>query len=810
MRRDPPAQRLACALLDRHVMLQNLLTPPSRFSEDQSLVLVAFGGFGRYVLHLLRQEFTRRRVPEDRVFFLAFDTDGSHRDDAEGQLAAEQLVHLEPFQGDVYLATRENDALRQAVSHLPESARREIAAGCKGLPGVGFVAFHRYDETVVTSRLRALVDEARAKNPGGKIKCLAVAGLGGGVSNGMTVPCLFRVREQLKHKKVRLEVFLATTEGHHGLQNVSEEKLVRNCVAGAMLWEQVMLGERDFAYPGKEGVREDKTFRGPLQHRTWIFSGGAGNTTYSYPVIASIMANCIAALETTRLGSYLDGDRVNYAEDVLDRVWKGPQDGRHPTQLLAMNVAGLKADCFPPLFHLRAVRAFIDDVTRSLPPEGETRVREQADACLRDARLTDAGIVADLGIGARPVSREEIAAARLPQEKLHGWLAARLEEDVGTLVQLAQQGGGPPATEVLLDRARLAVSRRASALANGPEGYLPGAILFYQTVQRHLEARRQAVLERAEVARRELGTTPNRDRLNVLLERLRRDTVPAGGSPFGVVERFVATLTVSVPTQVRKILEVAGEIRSHALSLASSAVLASVYEKLAHYCEKQREELQGRLYALNNVASVCMREEELLQRAARGAFTYQRARFEPLVEHLWQALRERLPLPAPPEVIARLGGDLPAFLGTEKQVLERLLGALQVDPAQLAAAADELFAADPMVRDVLKESLAQFFPTIQVDRDRFPSLETARSRFVLCTRRMYEAHGDDVFDGYHHLETENPWNVLCTEHEEGLPFIALTYMQRIQAEYRAQLEQGRAALGHLTADLAASLQMLDA
>ena len=119
-------------------------------------------------------------------------------------------------------------------------------------------------------------------------------------------------------------------------------------------------------------------------------------------------------------------------------------------------------------------------------------------------------------------------------------------------------------------------------------------------------------------------------------------------------------------------------------------------------------------------------------------------------------------------------------------------------------------AEDGQVRDSLKESLAQFFPTIQVDRDRFPSLDTVRARFVLCTRRMYEAHRDDIFDGYHHLETDNPFNVLVTEHEEGLPFIALTYMQRIQAEYVRAAEQGRAALGHLTTDLAASLPLLDA
>jgi hypothetical protein len=790
-------------------MHANLLTAQARFFEDQSLVLVAFGGFGRYVLHLLRQEFGRLQVPDDRLFFLAFDTDRTHRDDVDAHEESDDLVHLEPFQADVYLANRENDTLRQAVSHLPETALRQVADGCKGLPGVGLVALHRYDDTLVTNRMRNLIDEARAKNPGGKVKCILVSGMGGGTSNGMSVPFLFRVRDHLKNKKVRLEVFLATSEGHLGLQNASEEKIERNCVASAMLWEQVMLGDRDIVYPGKEGVREDRAGRGPLQQRTWVFSGGAGNTTYQYPVVASIMANCIAALELTRLGSYLDGDRVNYAEDLLERVWVGPRGGRHPTALLAMNTAGLKADSFPALFHLRAVRSWIDEVTRSLAPAAETRVRERAEACVREARLEDEPIIEDLRIGAHPVTREEIAAAKPPQERLHGWLSARLEEDVGTLIRLAQGTEESRPTEELVERARQAIRGRAAALASGPDGWLPGAILFYQTVQKRLEANRQAVQERARFARQELGAMPNRERLDHLLDRLRRDTVPDDGHHLNVVERFVATLTVSVPTQVRKILEVAAEIRGHAQLLAASAVLTQVYERLAHFCEKQREELQGRLYVLNNTASRCMREEELMQRAARGAFTFQRARFEPLVGHLWDALRERMALPSAEEVVGHLGGDLPAFLASEPHPIDRLLQVLRPDAAVLAAAADEVLAADEVARDVLKESLAQFFPTIQVDRDRFPTLETARARFVLCTRRMYEAHAEDIFEGYHHLETDNPYNVLFTEHEEGIPFIALSYMQRINEAYKA-LDPARAALGHPTADLARTLPLLDA
>src|SRR5262249_54146114 len=159
---------------------------------------------------------------------------------------------------------------------------------------------------------------------------------------------------------------------------------------------------------------------------------------------------------------------------------KGSKGGAHPTALLAMNVAGVKADCFPSLFHLRAVRAFIDEVSRSLPPEGETGVRRLVETCLQEARLDDDGIVENLGIGSRPVTREEVAAAGVPQEQLFEWLSRRLEEDVGRLVAVANGERQPPNTEVLLDRARLALSTRASAIANSGEGYLPGAILFYQ------------------------------------------------------------------------------------------------------------------------------------------------------------------------------------------------------------------------------------------------------------------------------------------------------------------------------------------
>jgi hypothetical protein len=61
-------------------MLRNLISTSNKFYEDQALIFLTFGGFGRYVLALLHEEFDRLGIPEDKVHFLAFDTERPHRD----------------------------------------------------------------------------------------------------------------------------------------------------------------------------------------------------------------------------------------------------------------------------------------------------------------------------------------------------------------------------------------------------------------------------------------------------------------------------------------------------------------------------------------------------------------------------------------------------------------------------------------------------------------------------------------------------------------------------------------------------------
>ena len=60
-------------------MFKNLISASNRFYEDQALIFMTFGGFGRYVLSILNAEFRRLGIPEDKVNFLAFDTYGRPR-----------------------------------------------------------------------------------------------------------------------------------------------------------------------------------------------------------------------------------------------------------------------------------------------------------------------------------------------------------------------------------------------------------------------------------------------------------------------------------------------------------------------------------------------------------------------------------------------------------------------------------------------------------------------------------------------------------------------------------------------------------
>jgi len=103
-----------------------------------------------------------------------------------------------------------------------------------------------------------------------------------------------------------------------------------------------------------------------------------------------------------------------------------------------------------------------------------------------------------------------------------------------------------------------------------------------------------------------------------------------------------------------------------------------------------------------------------------------------------------------------------------------------------------------------------FFMTLKLDRDRFPTLETSQSFFVMCTMGFYEKYKEDLLEGYSHIETENPFNVILTKHEEGFPFIAMSYIHRINEEFRELHSHGKSSIGHIMGNLDSRLPLLDA
>ena len=77
-------------------------------------------------------------------------------------------------------------------------------------------------------------------------------------------------------------------------------------------------------------------------------------------------------------------------------------------------------------------------------------------------------------------------------------------------------------------------------------------------------------------------------------------------------------------------------------------------------------------------------------------------------------------------------------------------------------------------------------------------------------KKFYERYRDDLFEGCCHLETENPFNVIVTKHEEGFPFISLSYFFRINEDFKELRGRGESAAGHIMSDLDEKLPLLDA
>lgn len=788
-------------------MLRNLVSASNKFYEDQALIFLTFGGFGRYVLSLLNEEFDRLGIPDDKVSFLAFDTERPHRDRLDLVRESEYVLPLEEFDGAIYIDNKENEELKKAVRHIPVNVLRDIEGGCKGVPAVGFVAFHKYDDLLITKQALRLIDDVRAKNPGKKIKLIVVSGMGGSVSNGMTLPFLYRIRDRLREKKVRVDLFLATSEGHLGLQNVQEDGVKRNCVASAMLWEYAISGRKGLVYPGKDGLRDRRMFDGKIAQRVYIFSGGSAETSLKYQAIASTIALCIATLELTKVGSYLDGDRVNYSAHMLEREWLGKEGNPHPTGLLTMNVAGLKGDCIPQIFHLHMLKRFIEDLTSPIDRKEGEKIKGKAISSFLENNLNEDDILSEFKIDIPRLEPSMINEANVSEDKIHGFLKNKIDEINTNVVEAFEKTKEKEEVTKFIEDVVKHFSEKGDEILVSPDNYLTGGLLFYEKLSSLLNEKILGVNESISKVEKDLFEGSNQKTLNGLLERLENVTKKKHA-----IGEFVAKIGPSATVAlVNQIMETVGKIQQQKKEKYNHLLLQHIYNSLALFLQEQQDSIKTAIYRYNKILSKLDRESEKVTRIGRSAFTYNKSQFDELTEHLMNKMYAKLDVISTQQVIQELGSPVPqkdSF--DEKEHLERLVKIIQPDLVRLTSLVDAMFCEDQKVYDYLKTTIAQFFMTLKLDRDRFPTLETNQCKFVMCTKKFYDKYRDDLFEGYAHIETENPFNVIVTQHEEGFPFIAMSYMYRINEEYKEQRAHGKTSLGHIMADLEETLPLLDA
>ena len=790
-------------------MYKHLISASNKFYEDQSLIFLTFGGFGRYVLSLLRAEFERLGIPDNKINFLAFDTEKPHRDRLDLRREADYFMHLDEFDGDIYIENEENAQLRKQVRHIPKNLLCDIEGGCKGVPAVGFVAFHKYDDLLITREALRLIDDVRAKNPGKKIKLILISGMGGSVSNGMTVPFLYRIRNRLREKKIRVEVYLATSEGYLGLQNVQENNVERNCVASAMLWEYAVAGRNGLVYPGKSSVRDSKMFDGRIAHRVYIFSGGSAETSLKYEAVASTIAQCISSLELTKLGSYLDGDRVNYAAHILEREWKGADGEGHPTALMTMNVAGLKGDCLPQIYHFHTARRFFEDLTKPLTQQDAEKIKGKAISSFLENNLNEDEILHLFKVDVPSLTREDINQSGVTEENIYDFLMDKIGEMNESGAELFEKKKNLDEVSWFIDKVVDALSQSGDEMTLSSGHYLKGGILFFEKLASLFDEKITGVTESISKLEAELFEGSNQKTLNNLLERLASVTKKKGGIGEIVVKLGGQSPTISL---INQILDVASKIQQQKTEKYNHLLLKHLYDSIYRFLRKKQETLSGTVFKYNNLISQVDREVEAIKRVGRSAFTYNKAEFNKLSEHLMEQISSKLEGMSTQQILSRLGQSL--LLDNQKinddVLLGRVLEVTHPDYHQLTKVVDEMFCEDRAVSDYLESMMNQFFMTLKLDRDRFPSLETSQCKFVICTKRFYEKYKDDYFEGYCHLETDNPFNVLVTKHEEGFPFIAISYLYRINEQFKELQARGESSAGHIMTDLDEKLPLLDA
>jgi hypothetical protein len=575
-----------------------------------------------------------------------------------------------------------------------------------------------------------------------------------------------------------------------------------------MLWEYAIAGRNGLIYPGKNGFRDRKMFDGKIAHRFYVFSGGSAETSLKYQAIASTIAQSISTLEMTKVGSYLDGDRVNYSAHVLEREWEGQGGYGHPTALMTMNVAGLKADCLPQIFHLHAVKRFIEDLNHEITFEEGEKTKGKAISCFLENNLNEDDILKQFEVDVPTITPETINREKVSQENAYEFLKAKIADLQAGAEEEFERKKQVKEVSSFIDRVKESFSQYAEEIVMTPGEYLKGGLIFCEKLQSALDEKMKHVADSVSRVEKELFEGTNQKTLTTLLDKLEGVTEKRSGLGEIVVKFGHSSSAVSL---VKQIIETVSRMQQQKKEKYNHLLLQYIYNDLAKFLQDEVEILKNSLFQYNKMVSEVDREIEKIKRIGRSAFTYNESRFDELTEEVLEKLYGSLELISTQDVVGKLGSPvIRKESGAGRKGLEELLGIIKPDFEQLTGVVEDLFCNEEKVYEYIRAMLDQFFLTLKLDRDRFPTLETSQSSFVLCTKRFYDRYRDDLFEGFAHIETENPYNVIVTRHEEGFPFIAVSYFHRINEQFKEHRTHGKSGLGHILKDLDTKLPLLDA
>jgi hemoglobin-like flavoprotein len=587
---------------------------------------------------------------------------------------------------------------------------------------------------------------------------------------------------------------------------VQEDGVERNCVASAMLWEYAMAGRNGVVYPAKKGVRDKRMFDGRVAHRVYIFSGGSAETSLKYQAIASTIATSISTLELTKVGSYLDGDRVNYSAHILEREWQGKKGNGHPTGLLTMNVAGLKADCLPQILHCHMAKRSLQDLVEQISHEEAEKIRSNAVSAFLGNNLNEDDLLNTFRLEIPSFTRQDINQASVSEETVHEFLKSKIAELHDTTTAAFEKKKKNEELSTFVEKVMVNFLERGGETALTPGYYLKGAATYYQKLASILDEKLTSVSASISKVEETLLEGKNQRTLDTLLDKLAIATKKKKGVG-DIVVRLGESTTVSL---INQIIDTLSQIQEQKVEKYEHLLLQHIYGSLHKMVQEQHDMLKMYIYKYSTLISQLDREIEMVKRIGRSAFTYNKSKFDELTDYLLEKIYPKLDTISTQEVVEKLGAPTGSNGGfNELEYLEDVLKLLRPDLNHLTKLVDELFCEDPKVYDYVKSMLDQFFMTLKLDRDRFPILETSQASFVMCTNRYYEKYKDDLFEGYSHIETENPFNITVTKHEEGFPFSAISYMHRINEDFKEIRSYNQSAFGHIMADLEDKLPLLD-